>query len=637
MNRSSAKTNAVFLLFFLFAVVSLAFPKMVLFLYYNGTLWGNYHLPDYLLVSAQDVLLASSGVGGLLWGIAEGRMKGRAVLAVAVSMVLFVLLMLDARVRQLWLQPTDWALLKYLFAGLSDLESGNEFFFKTQAGFGMTFRRLLVVSGFVCTLSWSLILALGYFHFRAAAAPGAVRKLSRTFVLWVVLPCGTVALLASVKAPRYDYALQQNIFTAPLVHGLRSVAGLDVPPDLSKGELFEKKTKSAAKSFQDTPRRLFKDTPPFSNVIIVAFETLRWKDMGFENRDSTVAPFLAELSRDGTLAKCYVTMPHSCKSEFSMLTGRHPYPGVEIREGAVPRHESLFWAFRKHTASNNAYCFSSMFLSFENLGGILRACGAEHVFQSKQFMKADSQPTIGSSFGGDDHLLVDGPPRVLQRPFAALYLPLAAHYPYDYPGKPKGQPADFSAYLQSVQYADAILRSVFQGLQKQGLLENTLVVVLGDHGESFSEHGSRVHNNSMYDEEITTPLILWSADHRLKASGPVPVCSEADVAPTILDLLGIFDSDLPIQGNSLLRKPDRDPIYVSSFFQDVSMALIVDNRKYMYFPSSKKLLLFDLESDPDEKSPILLSAQHGLKTSEILTKFQAFDAYQRSQFPAAAR
>ena len=61
-----------------------------------------------------------------------------------------------------------------------------------------------------------------------------------------------------------------------------------------------------------------------------------------------------------------------------------------------------------------------------------------------------------------------------------------------------------------------MLEPFLAGLRERKLLDDTLVVIVGDHGESFGEHGSYVHNNSLYEEETTVPLIFWSVDGRLR-------------------------------------------------------------------------------------------------------------------------
>ncbi|WP_376690305.1 sulfatase-like hydrolase/transferase [Wenzhouxiangella sp. EGI_FJ10409] len=108
-----------------------------------------------------------------------------------------------------------------------------------------------------------------------------------------------------------------------------------------------------------------------------------------------------------------------------------------------------------------------------------------------------------------------------------------------------------------VQYAEATLdlradiASLLAGLEERGVLEDTLVLLYSDHGEEFHDHQRRAeqrdqdprgfygfgHGQSLYQEQLHVPLIVWHPDHRGKViSTPV---SLVDVLPSIADWLGI--------------------------------------------------------------------------------------------------
>ena len=130
-------------------------------------------------------------------------------------------------------------------------------------------------------------------------------------------------------------------------------------------------------------------------------------------------------------------------------------------------------------------------------------------------------------------------------------------------------------------------------------MRDTLFVVVGDHGESFGEHGMYVHNSSLFEEETTIPLVFWSADGRLR-QGRIADSRQIDIGPTIADLFNLR-SDVPVQGVSLLRRNAAQPIYMATFFDDVALALLEYPDKYLYEPASGRLQHFDLKSDPFER------------------------------------
>ncbi|MGH7822732.1 MAG: sulfatase-like hydrolase/transferase, partial [Candidatus Binatia bacterium] len=93
-------------------------------------------------------------------------------------------------------------------------------------------------------------------------------------------------------------------------------------------------------------------------------------------------------------------------------------------------------------------------------------------------------------------------------------------------------------YDRSVRHADAQLGRLFEAMEREGLLRNTIIAVTSDHGEALGDHGSVAHGVLLYEPLIRVPWILW--DPQRLAAGRVwrePV-SLADVAPTLLGLAG---------------------------------------------------------------------------------------------------
>ena len=88
-------------------------------------------------------------------------------------------------------------------------------------------------------------------------------------------------------------------------------------------------------------------------------------------------------------------------------------------------------------------------------------------------------------------------------------------------------------------------------LGRLGLLDRTLVAVVGDHGESLGDHGEETHTMFVYESALRVPLILW----RPGACRPALVVQRpvraTDLAPTLLDLVGA--PPLPTNDGASLR------------------------------------------------------------------------------------
>ncbi len=108
------------------------------------------------------------------------------------------------------------------------------------------------------------------------------------------------------------------------------------------------------------------------------------------------------------------------------------------------------------------------------------------------------------------------------------------------------------SYDDCLGYLDEQLGELFDGLQRRGLLDQTLVIVTSDHGEGLGEHNLFGHGESLYRTEIRVPLVirLPSALHPSSVVGET--VSLRDLPATIVDLLGL-GARSPFPGDSLAR------------------------------------------------------------------------------------
>lgn len=104
-------------------------------------------------------------------------------------------------------------------------------------------------------------------------------------------------------------------------------------------------------------------------------------------------------------------------------------------------------------------------------------------------------------------------------------------------------------YSGEAAYVDASLKRLFDFLDNQGLMKNTVVLMVGDHGEALGEKGEETHSYFAYNNTIHVPMLLYVPG---AGAGKVEtnVC-HGDIFPTFCDLLGI-DTPGHIQGESLL-------------------------------------------------------------------------------------
>jgi arylsulfatase A-like enzyme len=187
------------------------------------------------------------------------------------------------------------------------------------------------------------------------------------------------------------------------------------------------------------------------------------------------------------------------------------------------------------------------------------------------------------------------------------------------------QEARRALYDGEISFNDHWFAVFLERLDDLGLADDTLVVFMADHGEHLGEHDRWSHNPPGYVEVLHTPLIMVYP-HRFQRGLVVDeIVQNLDIMPTILDLAGVDDELLLMQGDSLvplmtenpkhawrrnlayseealLKKSRQDPRPYGSIFFDRWHAL-----DSVYAPME----LFDLERDPFETTR--LRSNHALK------------------------
>jgi arylsulfatase A-like enzyme len=175
-----------------------------------------------------------------------------------------------------------------------------------------------------------------------------------------------------------------------------------------------------------------------------------------------------------------------------------------------------------------------------------------------------------------------------------------------------------SLYDGEIAFTDEAIGSLLRGLEQRGLLRNTLVVLLSDHGEEFFDHRSYGHAHSLYDELLKVPLVLslpGVIPHNARLARQVRLL---DVTPTILDVLGISPTT-NFEGTSLLPlllgKGAAEAETHALLPADVAYAEAVANNpgprciishpwKLMYNVATGEKQLFNLDRDPAEQKDL---------------------------------
>jgi membrane-anchored protein YejM (alkaline phosphatase superfamily) len=208
------------------------------------------------------------------------------------------------------------------------------------------------------------------------------------------------------------------------------------------------------------------------------------------------------------------------------------------------------------------------------------------------------------------------------RPFFAFLFPDSPHAPYHFPPefekyrpvsdqinyallKKGGDRAEtaglFNRYRNSVLYVDSIIGRMLDSLDTRGLLDRTIVVITGDHGQEFFETGYLGHNSAFSTYQAQVPMIVYwpgvepGRDSRLT--------SHVDVVPTMFDLLGVkAEPRLYSLGTSLLNGGTRPFVVVSGWdtlgLIDTDSTLVLSTESYNAGMIEVRLPDYELADDP---------------------------------------
>jgi choline-sulfatase len=279
---------------------------------------------------------------------------------------------------------------------------------------------------------------------------------------------------------------------------------------------------------------------PGLDVLLVTLDTTRADRLGCYGYASAKTRHLDRLAAEGTRFETAIaTAPITLPSHSSILTGLYPFEHGVRNNGnfyLAPRFETL--ATRLKSRGYRTGAFVSSFI-LDRRYGLDRGFD---VYDDRMEGEYKQVVTLQAERRGDRTALaldrwIDERAKEPEAPFFAWLHLYDPHEPYS-PPHPFRDLFASDPYEGEIAFVDAIVASVLDRLRGAGLLDRTLVVVTGDHGESLGEHGETTHSMFVYDAALHVPLVFWRPG--LVPAGRVvadPV-RLIDVAPTILDLVG---------------------------------------------------------------------------------------------------
>nr|MBI1232777.1 sulfatase-like hydrolase/transferase [Cytophagales bacterium] len=283
------------------------------------------------------------------------------------------------------------------------------------------------------------------------------------------------------------------------------------------------------------------------NFVFIIADDIGWDDLGCYGHPLVKSPNLDRMAEEGIqFSNFYLTTSSCSPSRTSIISGRYPH-----NTGAAELHTPL---------PEEILTFPEL---LKKAGYFTAQAGKWHMGDAPRRgfdVIHDSGPSMGD--GGEGMWLETLRQRPKDKPFFMWFAALDAHRPWG-PNEFSGthDPAavhppvyladamptkiDLARYYDEITRFDHYIGEVERELERQGVLDETVIIVMSDNGRPFPRSKTR-----MYDSGIKSPLIIkWNKGIEQPGEVSTGLVSSIDIAPTLLDLASVEPAE-SFQGKS---------------------------------------------------------------------------------------
>jgi arylsulfatase len=371
------------------------------------------------------------------------------------------------------------------------------------------------------------------------------------------------------------------------------------------------------------------------NVLLYVLDALRADHLSCYGYERDTSERIDQLASEGIrYDRCYSPSTWTKPVGASLLTGLYPPAhGVRTREdvfvAAVPRLPELLQREGFTTAGFSSMGNVSATLGFDEGFDIFRDLYKEpSIVEQRTTKQADTEELENES---TDHIALprasDLTNTVLDwlegvgDDFFAFCWSVEPHIPYDPPAgfgryveETYNGPVDgtretlakvdtesdlqhlIDLYDSEIRYNDRELGRLVDGLKQMDIYDDTLIVLLGDHGDAFQEHGRLTHGHLPYEELVHVPLVMKPPAGGIESTIVKEITSLVDVVPTILQAVDGERGTTEVQGRPLPPfgpTGTSTPIYSETRSRDIYPAFYsvrTERWKYMEVDSPNRSL-----------------------------------------------
>lgn len=341
------------------------------------------------------------------------------------------------------------------------------------------------------------------------------------------------------------------------------------------------------------------------NVVLITLDTTRADYLSLYNSKGVYSTLFDKILKNGVLFKnAFTSIPLTLPAHGSILTGKYPHKinllvngrGFLKSDFYLPK----FFKERKYTTS--AIVSSAILDRTYNLD--IAFDYYDDDFQNKKFKNELTSEELYAKF-------LKYSDKLLKPPFFLWLHFFDPHYPYIPPKEYENKYNN--PYKGEIAYALDYAEKILNYIENKNLIDDTLIIVAGDHGEGLSDHNEKGHGYLLYDSTLKIPFLMrFPSKIKINKNIVEEPVSLIDIAPTLVEIISnekyqYFDgsSILPLIFNE--KFPKRE-LFALTVYPESSMGLA--SLYSLRFGRYKYIIgnygeLFDWIEDPLEKNNIL--------------------------------
>jgi len=362
-----------------------------------------------------------------------------------------------------------------------------------------------------------------------------------------------------------------------------------------------------------------------SSIILLQIESFNQSVVGKVSPDGIpYTPFLSEKLKEGLyIERFYANSIQSSKGQFSTLFSLIPsFKQKVFTSYTGTRFQSLPQVLKE---CGYATMFFKAYrdVNYDNTGRFLCRNGVQKSMTIVPLLSDDEKKHRSWGWGIEDEVFyrhffeyLDSQEDIVsgKRPvFAMLHTVMNHMYFNKVPRKKRKVFPDATRmeehYANSIRLTDDQLQVFFEEAARRPYLKDAILIVTGDHSYPISIHGYTHNEASWYEEFFRTPFLLIAPGRFAPVQIRDKAYSQMDIAPTLLELLGIKPERHHFRGVSMFAEAPQHTIYLIQPYNGIFLGVIHDGWwKYVRHLRTNQEFIYDLRTDPGEKKNLITTA-----------------------------